>query len=98
MLNRKVHILQISHRVMNWYQNVIFGKCEIHMVDFDNFGGLKYVLKFGLSEKNCFDIAQMSRIVNSIFTKGSQQLGILVRFSLFREKREKHFFGNSQNM
>ena len=30
--------------------------------------------------------------------KGSQQKDALVRFSLFPEKREKHIFGNSQNM
>ena len=30
LLNRNFHITQISHRVMNWYQNVTFGKCEAY--------------------------------------------------------------------
>ena len=29
LLNRKFNILQISHRVKNWYLNVTFGRCEI---------------------------------------------------------------------
>ena len=67
LLNRKFHISQISHRVKNWYQNVTFGNVKLPYGQFDNFGGLKPVLKFHIFLIfNCEELVRIRAICEGL--------------------------------